>query len=104
MIITKPMVMLTAIFVFTLVFCNTVKTMELTEEEKKIIQELRETTGRSCSNPKGFHEKAMCNRDPSYLDKKNLNAKANREENKAEFFRILKKIQTFGGKSIGESD
>ena len=104
MIITKPMVMLTAIFVFTLVFCNTVKTMELTEEEKKIIQELRETTGRSCSNPKGFHEKVMCNRDPSYLDKKNLNSAANREEVIADFMKIYKKIQDYGGTKIGEAD
>ena len=104
MIITKPLVMLATVFAFTLVFCNTVKAMELTEEEKKIIQELRETTGRSCSNPKGFHEKFMCRRDPSYLDKKNLNIEANRETNEDKFFRILKKIQTYGGKTIGEPD
>ena len=77
---------------------------QLTEEEKKIIQDLRDKIGRSCSNPKGFHEKVMCNKDPLYLDKKNLNSAANREEMIADFMKIYKKIQDYGGTKIGEAD
>ena len=102
--ITKSIILLATVFVFTLFFFNTVIAMELTEEEKKIIQELRDKTGRDCSNPKGFHEKIMCNKDPSYLDKKNLNSEANREAFKAEFMKIFNKIQTYGGTKVGEAD
>ena len=101
---TRSIILLSSVFVFSLIFCGTIKAMELTEEEKKIIQDLRDKTGRSCSNPKGFHEKIMCNKDPLYLDKKNLNSAANREEMIADFMKIYKKIQDYGGAKIGEAD
>ena len=102
--ITKSVILLATVFVFTVIFCNTIKAMELTEEEKKIIQDLRDKTGRTCSNPKGFHEKRMCKKDPTFLDKKNLNTAANREEFKADMMKILKKIKDYGGSKVGEAD
>ena len=101
---TRSIILLSSVFVFSLILCGTIKAMELTDEEKKIIQDLRDKTGRDCSNPKGIHEKIKCNKDPSYLDKKNLNTAANREEFKADFFKIIKKIQNYGGTKVGEAD
>ena len=102
--ITKSILILIAVIFFISTINISSKALELTEEEKKIVQELRKKKGRTCSNPKGFHEKRMCKKDPTFLDKKNLNTAANREEFKADMMKILKKIKDYGGSKVGEAD